>query len=401
MTEQISKIRPVLVLFAVLVISSLLAYAWGVYTTEIIDTGIWQLHVSYQGIYVQAVADAYALDENGDLAAERLSFICQENEGLGKALDQAESRYGTDPVKKANLDQLRDLVLSGRVQQNTGVEVCSLKPTNRSAGLARLVAPVLLVLMGAGIVFYGVWQIIQAGEEEAVAAAVPAKPPTPAEPVERRKPTLPAIGRKKPAPPPTLETAKSAAAAGAILSSQAEKTDFEKVGVDPPLVQFMTTYLHGDDLYDDSFSIETPSGEFLGETGVGISETIGTGDTKNVTAFEIWLFDKNDIRTVTKVLMSDHAYNDDAVRAELAPKGEAALAKAGDRLILETAALRVQARVVDFSYGSGPTPPNSFFERITIELAAWKRDGSAPPAGGPPAGGAATPPTGMPPRPGM
>ncbi|NLF51019.1 MAG: hypothetical protein GX577_07765, partial [Leptolinea sp.] len=49
---------------------------------------------------------------------------------------------------------------------------------------------------------------------------------------------------------------------------------------EPPVVQFMTTYMLGDDLYDDSFSIDAPTGEFLGECGVGISETIGVGDPK-------------------------------------------------------------------------------------------------------------------------
>ena len=82
----------------------------------------------------------------------------------------------------------------------------------------------------------------------------------------------------------------------------------------------MTTYMAGDDLYDDSFSIDSPSGEFLGECGVGISDTIGVGDPKKVTAFEVWLFDKNDIQTVTKVLMSEHAFNDAAIRQRLAPR---------------------------------------------------------------------------------
>ncbi|MBE0696673.1 MAG: hypothetical protein IH586_07100, partial [Anaerolineaceae bacterium] len=74
-------------------------------------------------------------------------------------------------------------------------------------------------------------------------------------------------------------------------------------GQAPPIVQYLTTYTVGNDLYDDSFSIDSSSGEFLGECGVGISETIGVGDPKKVTAFEVWLFDKNDIQTVTKVLM--------------------------------------------------------------------------------------------------
>jgi hypothetical protein len=140
-----------------------------------------------------------------------------------------------------------------------------------------------------------------------------------------------------------------------------------------PVGQYMSTYIMGDDLYDDSFSIETAAGEFLGETGAGISKTIGVGDPKKVTATEVWVFDKNDIRTVTKVLMSDHAFNDEGVRAELAPKGEAVLAKPGTVVLLETQTLTVQARVVDLAYGSGALPPNSFFERLTIEISAWPK----------------------------
>jgi hypothetical protein len=39
-----------------------------------------------------------------------------------------------------------------------------------------------------------------------------------------------------------------------------------------------------------------------------------------VTAFEAWLFDKNDIQTVTKVIMSAHAFSDDATKQRLAAK---------------------------------------------------------------------------------
>lgn len=144
-----------------------------------------------------------------------------------------------------------------------------------------------------------------------------------------------------------------------------------------PVGQYMSTYIMGDDLYDDSFSIETASGEFLGETGSGISKTIGVGDPKKVTATEVWVFDKNDIKTVTKVLMSEHAYNDEGIRAELAPKGEAVLVKPGAIVMLETQTLTVQARVVDLAYGSGALPPNSFFERLTIEISAWPKKAAA------------------------
>ncbi len=140
-----------------------------------------------------------------------------------------------------------------------------------------------------------------------------------------------------------------------------------------PMVQFMASYKGGDDLFDDSFSIDSPSGEFLGECGVGISETIGVGVPKKVTAFEVWLFDKNDIQTVTKVLMSAHAFNDPAIRQKLEAKGEPFQANSGGQTILETATLRLVARVVDMAYGQGAMPESSYFDSLVLELAIWQK----------------------------
>lgn len=153
----------------------------------------------------------------------------------------------------------------------------------------------------------------------------------------------------------------------------AERTDFTSAGQEPPIAQFMTTYMIGDDLYDDSFSIDSPSGEFLGECGVGISETIGVGDPKKVTAVEVWLFDKNDIQTVTKVLMTPHAFNDLSIRQRLESKGEPIEVSPEKRILLETATLHLEARVVDISMGGGALPENSFLERLTLELAVWPK----------------------------
>jgi hypothetical protein len=142
-----------------------------------------------------------------------------------------------------------------------------------------------------------------------------------------------------------------------------------------PLATFRTTYSLGDDLYDDSFSIESPaSGDFLGECGVGIGDLIGVGEPKKVSAFELWLFDKNDIQTVTKVLMSRYAYNDEASLTRLSAKGDPVLAMNGGIVELETASLRIEARVVDMSYGEAALPAESFFERITIELRALPKN---------------------------
>jgi hypothetical protein len=89
----------------------------------------------------------------------------------------------------------------------------------------------------------------------------------------------------------------------------------------------------------------------------------------------VWLFDKNDIRTVTKVLMSEYAYNDPELRDRLAPKGEAVLAQANTPLVLETATLRVTATATEarYSQDDAQLPPNSAFDQLTVELVAQQR----------------------------
>lgn len=137
-----------------------------------------------------------------------------------------------------------------------------------------------------------------------------------------------------------------------------------------PLATFRTIYSLGDDTYDDSFSIESPTGDFLGECGVGIGDAIGAGDPRKVSAFEVWLFDKNDIQTVTKVVMSRYTYSDEETRGKMSAKGDPVLAQSGEVIYLETRSLVVEARIVDMSYGQSALPNESFFDRMTIELRA-------------------------------
>ena len=167
---------------------------------------------------------------------------------------------------------------------------------------------------------------------------------------------------------------KAAASMADEITARMDSPDHGDQGEAPPMHQFVTTYVLGDNLFDDSFSIESAAGEFLGECGVGISEAIGVGEPKRVTAFEVWLFDQNDIKTVTKVLMSGHAFYDDVIRSELEKKGEPVLADPGVEFVLTTNNLRVIGRVMDMGYGDGPLPEESFFERLSIELSVWPND---------------------------
>ena len=166
----------------------------------------------------------------------------------------------------------------------------------------------------------------------------------------------------------------SAAMHAAEATRQAERTDYVSMGESPPISQFMTTYMLGDDLFDDSFSVDSAAGEFLGECGVGIAETAGPGEPKRVNAFEVWLFDKNDIQTVTKVVMSESAFHDVTTHDRLSAKGDPVLAEVDRPVVLETAKLRLSARIVDLMYGDDPMlPENSYFNQVTIELAIWPK----------------------------
>jgi hypothetical protein len=149
---------------------------------------------------------------------------------------------------------------------------------------------------------------------------------------------------------------------------------------EPALGHFVTTYKLGEDTYDESFSIETDQGEFLGECGVGISETVAPNEPDKVTAFEVWLFDKSDIRTVTKVLMSEHAFRDEALRARLASKGEAVLAQPNMPFLLETSGLELRVDVTELTYGDADEEGGSYFSRLTVELMAMAKPAESEPA---------------------
>ena len=141
-----------------------------------------------------------------------------------------------------------------------------------------------------------------------------------------------------------------------------------------PLGQFISEYVKGQMDFDTSFGIESPEGEFLGECGMGITDVVGEKDSEKVRAFEIWLFDKGDIRTVSKVLISEYAYRDQAVRAKLSAKGELVVARPGESVELETVSLKMVAQIVAAEYGeSDDLPPGSFFSRLKVKLMPFMR----------------------------
>ncbi len=170
-----------------------------------------------------------------------------------------------------------------------------------------------------------------------------------------------------------VNRARRAARKAAQEAAAADAAADEDLG--EPLGRFMSAYVLGDNLYDDSFAIE-PNGGYAGEAGIGILETIGIGEPRKVTAFSVEIFDQVEMQTKTLVLMSEHAYNDPALRDKLTPRGELALAKQNGVYWLETRHIKVRISILAMEYGEGALPTNSFFENLSLALTIWLKEGA-------------------------
>jgi hypothetical protein len=305
-------------------------YGWVIDPVEFVDASIVQLRDDLKSEYLRMAIDSYALNQDTALAEERYNRL---GEDASTILFAIESYPGTQLI--SDIDSFRDVAELTSLTETLE----ELEPEEESSNNFLLWALLITIVLASALVIRYF------------------------------------LGKRaggKPAP-------KSAVSMAQEITSKIDATDFGDRGESPPMHQFVTTYVLGDNLFDDSFSIESAAGEFLGECGVGISEAIGVGEPKRVTAFEVWLFDQNDIKTVTKVLMSGHAFYDEVIRSELEKKGEPVLADPGVEFVLATNNLRIIGRVMDMGYGEGPLPEDSFFDRLSIELSVWPNEEASEP----------------------
>ena len=305
-----------------------LIYGWVISPVEYVDASISHLREDLKVEYLRMAIDSYALNQDASLAGARY-----DNLGEDGSTFLADIEFNPSGQLISDIDSFRDVVeLTVPDPQEP-----FMPPEEESSGAGNILRWALLVtvvLAGALVARYF---------------------------LSKRS---------------GMPVSKSAVNMAEEITAKMDTADYSDKGEAPPMHQFVTTYVLGDNLFDDSFSIESAAGEFLGECGVGISEVIGVGEPKRVTAFEVWLFDQNDIKTVTKVLMSGHAFYDDVIRSELEKKGEPVLADAGVEFVLSTNNLRIIGRVMDMGYGEGPLPEESFFERLSIELSVWPNEAS-------------------------
>ena len=139
---------------------------------------------------------------------------------------------------------------------------------------------------------------------------------------------------------------------------------------DEPLIHYQTIYKLGDDFFDETFSLDEGD-KFIGECGIGIAETINNTDPKAVTAFEIWLFDREDSQTPTHFLLSDYAYNNDELLERLKNKGRFDLIERNRDYEVKTQNLRMIVTIKDMEYGTESSDKKSYFNKVTFDVQVW------------------------------
>ncbi len=321
----------------------LVLFGWWLTPVAYFDAGPQDLReADHQQFYLRSLANAYNADGNAAFVQAAFSQWPEGPVAICNAALKAETGSATISVDPTAAQRLRNMALI--FDPNGCDSILSTAAAGGAAGAGISwtytcgLGLLLLVLFG---LFFVLWQRRLAGPDDEEFYTAPARP--------------------------------SAGMAAAQPTGQYEDGGGSEHVT--PIASYRTSFTHGNDVYDDSFTIENVNGDFLGECGVDIAESIGTMSPKNVTAIEIWLFDKNDIRTITKVAMSDHAFFDDAIKAKLAPKGEPVLARPDEIVVLETASLIINARITELEYGDDPDlPQQSYFDRFAVELSAWAKD---------------------------
>lgn len=386
-----------LVAFALGLIVGLPVLGWWLWPARLSNARPAELAPIYAEAYIAMAADSYALSGDLPLAQARLATWDESLVAATLSALEDDAIKAGSQVQAKRLQQLRqDLGLRAATGVSARAQEPSAAPTapavaRAEPGLGAL--PVLLALIvGVGLVGGGFIVYKQAG--------LPSVSGTIATLRAMRLPRLKMPALRRAAAPERERAAEPAVAPAAAVCEEeisldqafsllAEELDYEEpveavrvaeqvaprvrdAAAGPIVGTFLASYRHNTgEPFDTSYSIETEDGEFLGECGVGVAETIGESSPERVCAMEVWLFDKRDVRTTTIVLASDYAMQDPETKDAVTGRGDTVRARAGHTVRLETVGLTLTVEVLGLHYAdAADAPPKSYFQELTLELTA-------------------------------
>ncbi len=312
------------------------------------DAQMQDLRAEDQQMFVTAQAEAFALTQDNRKAIERLQTLGSQEHVAGVAAEVIQQAEAAGDIVTA--DRVRSMAAAVGLSVPASVPPPSQPAEEPQQGGSSLATILGLALLAGGIAL-AAWLLLRgrsaATEEEEDIVAEPLMADE-EQPVHR-------TGR--PAPPP-------AATSYPVPSAATERSGAGQ--------EFTAAFHQGDVAYDQSFDIEGPDGSYWGECGMTMSEAVH-GDPERATALEVWLFDKSDIRTVTKVLMSDYAYGNQALREKLSSRGDAVLLAPDLGFVLDAQTLRLMGKIVDLEYDDSQAPARGTIRRLRVQLRVMRQ----------------------------
>ncbi len=221
--------RLVFVLGVILGLALGVTFAWGIWPVEVVDTTPDVLRFDLQQDYLRMTIDSF--NKTGDVDAAMRRW-----DGLGASAAPVYISLQTDPgnLTPQEVQEFGVLVqaVKGAPIQNSqtpGEDTSTSGSVSSSIGRLVLYGAIAVVAILLAFAAFYLFRLFRKGSGTVT---------------------------------PAMEATK--------LNKSIERTDYQQHGLEPPITQSLTTYVYGYDLYDESFSIDTQAGKYLGEFGVGI-----------------------------------------------------------------------------------------------------------------------------------
>lgn len=292
-----------------------LVIGWWLWPVQWINTDPWDLRPEFKKQYILMAADSYALSSNPELLRER--FRGWPPEDLAAFIDEVKRENPGNELLASRLETIKSALNLPEPRTTPAVS----EPEKRGPRVS-----IIIILGGLlALLIFALGVIYRAFKDKLI-------------PWARQTP------RRSVKPAPELKVVEG---------------EYREI---PLLARYSSKYTYGDVRFAESFSIESPQGDYLGECGIEASELVGSGDPPRIGAFEVWLFDKNLNRTISKIITVPGA--DEAMRASLKSlsiSGEVLQAERGGIIDLVTDNLKVLVIINDLALGNEGT----FFTQLS------------------------------------
>lgn len=302
-----------------------LVIGWWLWPVQWVNTDPWDLKPEFKKHYIIMAADSYALASNPEVLKAR--FRGWPPEDLANLLNEIKRENPGNELLASRLEAIKSVL---NVPEPAALQP-SPKPAAKGSGLLRCLGVILLLLVILLVAGIG-YRLLKSGSFR-LSVQLPKR-------------------SARPAPAPKPE----------VIEGETRQV--------LPLAHYSSTYTYGDIRFSESFPIEGAGEKYLGECGIEIAELVASGDPPKAGAFEVWLFDKDINRTVSKIIAIPRA--DEAMLATLRTYSpDVVLAEKGKSFTLETDNLESRVTIKDMALGDEGT----FFTRLSVVFEVYTKAG--------------------------